>query len=221
MSKRNGPRDYHLRNVGTPMSKIAIVVGNPMRDSYSEALGQAYLRGAESGGHEAKLFLLARMHFDAILREGYRREQPLEPDLVAARAGVAGQRPPGVRVSALVRRHAGDHEGLHRARAATRPAGDPGQPQQGELEHPQGQIGAHHHDHGHAGLVLSLVLRRACAQTAQAQHPAFHRRLTGALHRLRHGRGRSATKRASNGCARSRRSGTRPSEFVESRILHW
>src|SRR5665647_3816964 len=71
--------------MGAPMTKIAIVVGNPMRDSYSEALGQAYLRGAESGGHEAKLFLLARMNFDAILREGYRREQPLEPDLVAAR----------------------------------------------------------------------------------------------------------------------------------------
>ena len=67
------------------MSKIAIVVGNPMRDSYSEALGEAYLRGAESGGHEAKLFRLARMNFDAILREGYRREQVLEPDLVAAR----------------------------------------------------------------------------------------------------------------------------------------
>jgi NAD(P)H dehydrogenase (quinone) len=67
------------------MTKIAIVVGNPMRDSYSEALGQAYLRRAQSGGHEAKLFMLARMNFDAILREGYRREQPLEPDLVAAR----------------------------------------------------------------------------------------------------------------------------------------
>ena len=67
------------------MTKIAIVVGNPMRDSYSEALGQAYLRGAQSGGHEAKLFMLARMYFDAILREGYRREQPLEPDLVSAR----------------------------------------------------------------------------------------------------------------------------------------
>ena len=67
------------------MTKIAIVVGNPMRDSYSEALGQAYLRGAQSGGHEARLFMLPRMNFDAILREGYRREQPLEPDLVAAR----------------------------------------------------------------------------------------------------------------------------------------
>ena len=67
------------------MSKIAIVVGNPMHGSYSEALGEAYLRGAESGGHAAKLFVLADMKFDAILREGYRREQPLEPDLVAAR----------------------------------------------------------------------------------------------------------------------------------------
>ena len=67
------------------MTKIAIVVGNPMRDSYSEALGKAYKRGAESGEHEVDLFALAHMNFDAILREGYRREQPLEPDLVAAR----------------------------------------------------------------------------------------------------------------------------------------
>lgn len=67
------------------MARIAIVVGNSLRDSYSEALGKAYQRGAESGGHQASLFLLGKMNFDAILREGYRREQPLEPDLVAAR----------------------------------------------------------------------------------------------------------------------------------------
>jgi NAD(P)H dehydrogenase (quinone) len=67
------------------MAKIVIVVGNPLRDSYSEALGQAYRRGAESGGHQAQLFALADMNFDAILREGYRRLQPLEPDLAAAR----------------------------------------------------------------------------------------------------------------------------------------
>jgi NAD(P)H dehydrogenase (quinone) len=67
------------------MMKIMIVVGHPHIDSYCEALGDAYLRGAESGGHEARLFVLARMKFDAILREGYRREQPLEPDLVTAR----------------------------------------------------------------------------------------------------------------------------------------
>jgi NAD(P)H dehydrogenase (quinone) len=67
------------------MAKILIVVGHPHADSYCEALGKAYLRGAESGGHQAQLFVLARMKFDAILREGYRREQQLEPDLVAAR----------------------------------------------------------------------------------------------------------------------------------------
>jgi len=67
------------------MAKIAIVVGHPAKDSFCEALGRAYLRGAAEAGHEAKLFVLADMTFDAILREGYRRAQPLEPDLVAAR----------------------------------------------------------------------------------------------------------------------------------------
>ena len=71
------------------MARIAIVVGNPMHDSYSEALGEAYRRGAESGGHQVELFVLGRMNFDAVLREGYRREQALEPDLVAARAAFA------------------------------------------------------------------------------------------------------------------------------------
>ena len=72
------------------MMKIAIVVGNPMPDSYCEALGEAYRRGAESAGHEVKLFVLARMNFDPVLREGYRREQPLEPDLLVARQALQG-----------------------------------------------------------------------------------------------------------------------------------
>jgi NAD(P)H dehydrogenase (quinone) len=67
------------------MAKITIIVGHPHAGSYCEALGKAYLRGAQAGGHDAKLFLLADMKFDAILREGYHRLQPLEPDLVAAR----------------------------------------------------------------------------------------------------------------------------------------
>lgn len=67
------------------MAKIMIVVGHPKADSYCAALGAAYLHGAQAGGHEAKLFLLGEMRFDAILREGYRREQPLEPDLAVAR----------------------------------------------------------------------------------------------------------------------------------------
>ena len=66
------------------MANVVIVVGNSQTDSYSEALGRAYLRGAESGGHQAQLFVLADMHFDPILREGYRREQAHEPELAAA-----------------------------------------------------------------------------------------------------------------------------------------
>jgi putative NADPH-quinone reductase len=85
-AERNDPATVSPHNEGpAPMAKIAIVVGHPARDSYCEALGEAYRRGAESAGHQAQLFVLARMNFDAILREGYRREQPLEPDLATAR----------------------------------------------------------------------------------------------------------------------------------------
>ena len=66
------------------MSKIMIVVGHPQRTTFCEALGQAYAQGAASGGHDVKLFLLAEMKFDAILHDGYRKAQPLEPDLRVA-----------------------------------------------------------------------------------------------------------------------------------------
>ena len=66
------------------MSKIMIVVGHPQRTTLCEALGQAYARGAAAAGHDAKLFLLSGMSFDAILHDGYRKVQPLEPDLQAA-----------------------------------------------------------------------------------------------------------------------------------------
>lgn len=66
------------------MARIAIVVGHARRNSYCESLGAAYLKGAESGGHEARLFVLSHMSFDPILHDGFSREQPLEPDLKAA-----------------------------------------------------------------------------------------------------------------------------------------
>ncbi len=66
------------------MAKIAIVVGHPQDQTFCAALAQAYARGADAAGHETRLFALAQMSFDPILREGYRHEQPLEPDLRAA-----------------------------------------------------------------------------------------------------------------------------------------
>lgn len=66
------------------MAKITIVVGHSLRDTFCKALGKAYQRGARSGGHETQLFVLSHMSFDPILREGYERVQPHEPDLKAA-----------------------------------------------------------------------------------------------------------------------------------------
>jgi NAD(P)H dehydrogenase (quinone) len=63
------------------MSKIMIVVGHPQRRTFCEAIGRAYEKGALAAGHQAKLFLLSEMSFDAILHDGYRKAQPLESDL--------------------------------------------------------------------------------------------------------------------------------------------
>jgi putative NADPH-quinone reductase len=72
------------------MSKIMVVVGHPQQhNTFCEALGKAYAEGARRGGHEVTLFSLARLSFDPILREGYRQEQPLEPDLTHAYAALA------------------------------------------------------------------------------------------------------------------------------------
>jgi putative NADPH-quinone reductase len=68
------------------MSRIAIIVGHARKDTFCEALGEAYRRGAEAGGHQAALFVTSRMTFDPILHEGFARVQPLEPDLQAAHA---------------------------------------------------------------------------------------------------------------------------------------
>lgn len=66
------------------MKKIMIVVGHPQGSTFCGALAKAYQEGAEAGGHTVQFFDLSAMTFDPILREGYRREQPLEPDLRAA-----------------------------------------------------------------------------------------------------------------------------------------
>ena len=66
------------------MAKITIVVGHPQSQTLCEGLAEAYARGAKAAGHDVATFALSRMSFDPILHEGYRREQPLEPDLQAA-----------------------------------------------------------------------------------------------------------------------------------------
>lgn len=66
------------------MARIAIIVGHPRKDTFCEQLGIAYQRGAKAGGHSAELFVTSHMNFDPVLREGFVKIQPLEPDLAAA-----------------------------------------------------------------------------------------------------------------------------------------
>jgi NAD(P)H dehydrogenase (quinone) len=70
------------------MAKIVVIVGHSKAGSFCQALGDAYVRGALAGGHEAEHFETATLAFDPILREGYERAQPLEPDLERARAAM-------------------------------------------------------------------------------------------------------------------------------------
>jgi NAD(P)H dehydrogenase (quinone) len=71
------------------MARIAVVVGHPQRATLCAALGRAYAEGAQRGGHDVQVFALSDMTFDPILRDGYRKEQKLEPDLLAAYSSLA------------------------------------------------------------------------------------------------------------------------------------
>ena len=66
------------------MRKIMVVVGHPQRATFCEAMGKTYRDSAAGAGHQVDLFALSEMTFDPILHDGYRREQPLEPDLYRA-----------------------------------------------------------------------------------------------------------------------------------------
>jgi putative NADPH-quinone reductase len=66
------------------VARIAIIVGHARTDTFCEALGASYARGAQAAGHDAKLFVTSRMAFDPVLHEGFEKVQPLEPDLQAA-----------------------------------------------------------------------------------------------------------------------------------------
>lgn len=66
------------------MARIAIIVGHARKDTYCEAVGEAYRLGAEAGEHKATLFVTSKMTFEPILHEGFTKIQPLEHDLQVA-----------------------------------------------------------------------------------------------------------------------------------------
>lgn len=70
------------------MKKVCIIIGHAQRGTFCEALGEAYMHGAATAGHQARLFVLSRMTFDPILHEGFSKVQPLEADLKEAQEAI-------------------------------------------------------------------------------------------------------------------------------------
>jgi hypothetical protein len=68
--------------------RILVIDGHPDAGSYGDAVARAYVNGAESGGHDVRVFRLREMQFDPILHGGFKKPQPLEPDLVKARDAI-------------------------------------------------------------------------------------------------------------------------------------
>ena len=64
------------------MKKIFIILGHPLKDSYSGCLASAYETGAKEAGNKVKRIDIEDLQFDPMLYKGYRVIQELEPDLV-------------------------------------------------------------------------------------------------------------------------------------------
>ena len=60
------------------MSKVLVIMGHPLEDSYCGALADKYVEGLESAGHETRRFNLGDIQFNPILENAYREDQELE-----------------------------------------------------------------------------------------------------------------------------------------------
>ena len=69
--------------------RILIVVGHPVRQSYCGELARSYKEGALAKKAEVHELYLGELNFDPLLRNGYAKIQPLEPDLVQAQAEIS------------------------------------------------------------------------------------------------------------------------------------
>jgi putative NADPH-quinone reductase len=66
------------------MKKILIILGHPVKDTFSGQLFENYKQGALSSGAEVKELILRDLKFELNFSSGYRGDQELEPDLVEA-----------------------------------------------------------------------------------------------------------------------------------------
>ncbi|KAF5061204.1 Flavodoxin-like fold protein [anaerobic digester metagenome] len=70
------------------MKKILIILGHPVKDTFSSSLFEHYRKGALSSGAEIREIVLRDLDFELNFREGYRGNQELEPDLQKAQEAI-------------------------------------------------------------------------------------------------------------------------------------
>lgn len=69
----------------THACKILVLMGHPDLDSFGARAAQSYTDQARALGADVTQINLVELSFDLVLRHGYRKQQPLEPDLQRAR----------------------------------------------------------------------------------------------------------------------------------------
>ena len=72
------------------MSTILVIDAHPNPSSLCAALAARYAEGARAGGAQVSVLALRELQFDPVLHEGYRGDQPLEPDLLRAQRLIEG-----------------------------------------------------------------------------------------------------------------------------------
>ena len=66
------------------MKKVLIINGHPNKDSYCNALAEAYIRGSISAGNVVEVLHVRQLNFNINLENGYSRKTELEADVVMA-----------------------------------------------------------------------------------------------------------------------------------------
>lgn len=78
---RNTNFDIKLYQI---MTKILVIDGHPNKESFNNALTEAYLKGAKDSDAEIKEIIIRELKFNPNLAFGYQKITELEPDLVEA-----------------------------------------------------------------------------------------------------------------------------------------
>lgn len=67
------------------MKNILVINGNPVKNSLSEKLANAYCKGALEAGADCEIVNLVDLSFNPLLIHGYKQRTELEPDLIMMR----------------------------------------------------------------------------------------------------------------------------------------